>query len=144
MNSSFVFAFISFFLKFSSINKVDNLLNTSRCIFSLVSGAAIKNNSFTGFPSKDSKSAPSGITIADTPGAVIHSPLPCGIAISSPIPVELCFSLCVTSSKYFCSSLMLPFFVINLTAFSMSSSLFFAFTFKSIEAVLIKSVIFII
>jgi hypothetical protein len=110
----------------------------------LVSGAAIKNNSFTGFPSKDLKSAPSGITIADTPGAVIHSPLPCGIAISSPIPVELCFSLCVTSSKYFCSSLMLPFFVINLTAFSMSSSLFFAFTFKSIEAVFIKSVIFII
>ena len=98
-NSSFDFAFINSFLKFSSINKLDKRLNTFKCTLSSVFGAAIKNNNLTGFPSNELKSVPSGITIAATPGEEILSPFPCGIAISSPIPVVPFSSLSKTNFK---------------------------------------------
>ena len=142
-NSSFVFAFNNFFLNFSSINKADKRLKTSRCKLSLLFGAAIKNSSFIGFPSNESKSTPSGITIAASPGSDILSPFPCGMAISSPTPVEPSSSLFITNFKYSSLLFMFPLYCINSTAFSITSFLFVAFTFKSIASFVSKSVIFI-
>ena len=143
-NSSFVFAFNKSFLNFSFINRADNLLKTSRCKLSLLFGAAIKNNNFTGFPSNDSKSTPSGITIAASPGSEITPPFPCGIAIPSPTPVEPSSSLFITSFKYSSLLFMFPFCSISSTACSITSFLFDALTFKSIDSFVSKSVIFII
>ena len=75
INSSTDFALISFCEKSSSISKTESLLNTSRCTFSFVSGAAIANISFTGSPSIESKSVPFLITIAASPGFVTALPL---------------------------------------------------------------------
>ena len=92
-NSSTVLALRRFAVKSSSISNTDNLLSTSRCTFSFVFGAAIKKIRFTFSPSKESKSTPSGTTIAASPGLDTESDLQCGIAIPSPIPVVLSSSL---------------------------------------------------
>ena len=92
-NSSTVFALRRFAVKSSSINKTDNLLSTSKCTFSFVFGAAIRKISVTFSSSSESKSTPSGTTIAARPGLSTESDLQCGIAIPSPIPVVLSSSL---------------------------------------------------
>ena len=84
-------------------------------MLSLESGAAIKNNSFAGFPSNESNSTPSGTTIADKPGFNTAFVFPCGIAIPSPIPVEPSSSLFNTTCLYFSLSRILPFLDINST-----------------------------
>jgi len=76
INSAEVSAFNNSFLNSGSINNVDNLLKTSKCTLSLVSGAAIKNINLAGCPSKESKLTPSGITIAASPGFETASVFP--------------------------------------------------------------------
>ena len=96
INSSTDSAPLSDAVNSSSIRSTDSLLSTSRCTLSFVSGAAIRNISVTGSSSSDSKSTPPGITIAASPGLSTAAHLPCGIAIPSPIPVVLSFSLANT------------------------------------------------
>ena len=95
-NSCGVLAALSAFVKSSSIRSTDSLLKTSRCTLSLVFGAAIRKRTSTGSPSSESKSTPSFIIIAASPGFVTASHFPCGIAIPSPTPVVLSSSLAIT------------------------------------------------
>ena len=67
-NSSTDLASLSDFENSSSIIRTDSLLRTSRWTLSSVSGAAIRKRSVTGSPSSESKSTPSLITIAASPG----------------------------------------------------------------------------
>ena len=131
------------FLNSVSISSVDNLLKTSKCTLSSVFGAAIKNSNLAGLPSKDSKSTPSGTTIAESPGLETASVLPCGIAIPSPIPVVPSSSLFNTTCLYLSLSLMFPFSIIKSTNLSIASVLLFALVCRLMAFSLSKSVIFI-
>ena len=126
-NSSTVFADFNAFVKSSSIRSTDNLLSTSRWTLSAVSGAAIRNNRCTGSPSNESKSTPSGITIAASPACFTAADLQCGIAIPSPIPVVPSCSLAYTPLRYVSTSAIFPLSAIKATARSSVSS--FEFTF---------------
>ena len=75
-NSSGVFAALSLSANSSCIINTESLLNTSKCTLSFVSGAAIRKSNVTGAPSIESKSTPSGITIAASPGAFTAAHLP--------------------------------------------------------------------
>ena len=143
INSSVDFAFLSALVNSSSIRNTESLLNTSRCILSSVSGAAIRNIRFTGCPSSASNSAPSGITIAASPGFVTASDLQCGMAIPSPIPVVPSSSLANTPFLYFSILFILPLFAIRSTILFKTFSLSAALPFNSILLLSSKSVIFI-
>ena len=121
-NSSTVFADFNAFVKSSSIRSTDNLLSTSRWTLSAVSGAAIRNSRCTGSPSNESKSTPSGITIAARPACFTAADLQCGIAIPSPIPVVPSCSLAYTPLRYVSTSAIFPLSAIKATARSSVSS----------------------
>ena len=143
-NSSAVDAFLKFFVNSSSISIIDNLLSTSRWTLSFVSGAAIRKSSVTGSPSSDSKSTPSFITIAASPGLLTAAHFPCGIAIPSPTPVVLSSSLANTCLRYPSVSLIFPLSAIRAIASLSASSLLLGAAVRDMLLLSSKSVILIL
>ena len=80
-------------------------------------------NKRAGLPSIDSKSIPSGIVIAASPGALTPADFACGVAIPSPSPVVPEASRARTSFRYCALSLRLPPFSIKSTRCSIAAAL---------------------